>query len=75
MLPHLMELESSVGPRNLDLLMLIQKEAVQGKKAHKWKAHYLEASFIFSLLDHLLYFYSIVNITESLLACVYKDFK
>lgn len=52
MLPHLMELESSVGPRNLDLLILMRKEAVQGKKAHKGKAHHLEASFMFSLLDH-----------------------
>jgi hypothetical protein len=70
-----MELESSVGPRNLDLLVLIQKEAAQGKKARQGKAHYLEASFIFSLLDHFVLFFNIINIAESVLTCVYKDFK
>jgi hypothetical protein len=39
-----------------DLLVLIPKEAVQGKKTHQGKAHYLEASFIFSLLDESILF-------------------
>lgn len=56
MLPHPMELECSVGPMNLDLLVPIQKEAVQGKKACQGKAHYLEASFTFTLLDNFVLF-------------------
>jgi hypothetical protein len=28
--------------QSLDLLVLIQKEAAQGQKAHQGKAHYLE---------------------------------
>jgi hypothetical protein len=40
-----MALDCSLGPRNVNLLVLVQNEAVQGEKASQGKAHYLEASF------------------------------
>lgn len=65
-----MVLERNIGPWK-DLLVLIPKEVVQGKKTHQGKAHYLEASFTLSYWTIPFNLISIFDMPKS----VNKDFK